>query len=49
MVHNMKLQAEPFRKIKDGSKTIELRLLDEKSAFVNKKVSHLANKKVSQL
>lgn len=30
MVHNMKLQAEPFRKIKDGSKTIELRLLDEK-------------------
>lgn len=30
MVHNMKLQAKPFRKIKDGSKTIELRLLDEK-------------------
>lgn len=29
-VHEMKLHAAPFEKIKDGTKTIELRLLDEK-------------------
>ena len=28
--HIMKLHPEPFAKIKDGSKTIELRLYDEK-------------------
>lgn len=35
MVHNMKLQPEPFEKIKNGYKTIELRLLDEKRQLVN--------------
>lgn len=30
MVHNMKLNESPFEKIKAGTKTIELRLYDEK-------------------
>jgi len=30
MIHTMKLDAEPFEKIKNGSKTVELRLFDEK-------------------
>ena len=30
MKHDMKLKKEPFRKIKNGLKTIELRLNDEK-------------------
>lgn len=30
MLHTMKLKQEPFEKIKNGSKTIELRLYDEK-------------------
>ena len=30
MTHNMKLNAEPFETIKNGTKTIELRLYDEK-------------------
>jgi len=30
MVHQMKLQQNPFEKIKNGTKTIELRLFDEK-------------------
>lgn len=30
MLHQMKLRLSPFEKIKDGSKTIELRLYDEK-------------------
>ena len=30
MLHKMKLQLSPFEKIKSGSKTIELRLYDEK-------------------
>ena len=30
MLHQMKLKEEPFRKIKDGRKDIELRLYDEK-------------------
>ena len=30
VVHEMKLHADPFERIKDGTKTIELRLLDEK-------------------
>ena len=30
MLHKMQLQLTPFQKIKDGSKTIELRLNDEK-------------------
>lgn len=29
-IHKMRLQAEPFEKIRSGRKTIELRLLDEK-------------------
>lgn len=29
--HHMKLKQEPFDKIKNGTKTIELRLNDEKS------------------
>ena len=30
MLHEMKLQDEPFKKISDGTKTIEMRLYDEK-------------------
>lgn len=30
MLHKMKLKTEPFRKISDGTKTVELRLNDEK-------------------
>ena len=30
MTHNMQLKPEPFAMIKDGTKTIELRLYDEK-------------------
>lgn len=35
MVHNMKLNNEPFNMIKDNCKTIELRLLDDKRRGVN--------------
>ncbi len=34
-VHKMKLQPNPFGKIKDGSKTIEVRLNDEKRQLLN--------------
>lgn len=30
MLHCMKLNRDPFEKIKSGSKTIEMRLFDEK-------------------
>lgn len=30
MLHEMKLQDDPFKKISDGTKTIEMRLYDEK-------------------
>lgn len=30
MIHLMKLQPSPFEKIKDGTKTIEMRLFDDK-------------------
>ena len=30
MTHNMKLNAEPFERIKNGTKSIELRLYDKK-------------------
>ncbi len=33
MIHNMKLNESPFEKIKAGTKTIELRLYDEKCSF----------------
>lgn len=36
MVHNMKLNKEPFELIKSGSKTIELRLYDDKRRKINK-------------
>ena len=35
MIHNMNLNNEPFELIKSGSKTIELRLNDEKRRLVN--------------
>ena len=35
MKHEMKLNNEPFVKIKNGSKTVELRLNDEKRQLVN--------------
>ncbi len=35
MIHNMKLWREAFYKIADGSKTIELRLNDEKRGQIN--------------
>lgn len=34
MIHYMKLQNKPFEKIKNGSKTVELRLYDEKRRLV---------------
>lgn len=34
MIHKMKLQGDPFQKITEGSKTIELRLYDEKRQLV---------------
>ncbi len=34
MLHKMKLKSEPYEKIKSGSKTIELRLNDEKRQLV---------------
>lgn len=36
MIHNMKLQNDPFMMIDNGSKTIELRLYDEKRQKVKK-------------
>lgn len=35
MLHNMKLNDGPFNLIKEGSKTIELRLFDEKRRLLN--------------
>lgn len=35
MIHNMKLQNDPFMMIDNGSKTIELRLYDEKRQKIN--------------
>ena len=35
MVHNMKLNESPFEKIKAGTKTIEMRLYDDKRRKVN--------------
>lgn len=32
MTHEMRLNTQPFKKIKEGEKTIELRLYDEKGA-----------------
>lgn len=36
MYHQMKLKDEPFKQIKDGSKTIEMRLFDEKRRLLKK-------------
>ena len=35
MKHEMKLNNEPFIKIKNGTKTVELRLNDEKRKLLN--------------
>ena len=35
MIHKMKLTDEPFNSIKNGYKTIEMRLYDEKRRLVN--------------
>ena len=35
MIHYMKLQDKPFRSIKSGSKTVEMRLNDEKRRLLN--------------
>ena len=34
MVHEMRLNDEPFQAIKDGTKTIEMRLYDEKRRMI---------------
>lgn len=34
MIHEMRLHKEPFEKIKQGTKTIEIRLYDEKRQLV---------------
>lgn len=36
MTHQMKLQAKPFERIKQGTKTIEMRLHDEKRQIIKK-------------
>ena len=36
MIHKMKLQESPFEKIKNGTKTIEFRLYDEKRSKIKK-------------
>lgn len=35
MIHNMKLNPQPFKMIAEGTKTIELRLFDEKRQLIN--------------
>ena len=35
MIHLMKLHSDPFEKIKNGTKTIEIRLNDEKRRLLN--------------
>lgn len=35
MKYNMKLQNEPFQRMKNGTKTIELRLNDENEVLIN--------------
>ena len=35
MIHKMKLRDKPFKSIKEGTKTIELRLYDEKRKLLN--------------
>ena len=35
MIYEMKLRNSPFTKIKNGNKTIELRLYDEKRKKIN--------------
>ena len=52
MIHNMKLNDKPFNKIKEGTKTIELRLLDEKRKLLNIKdiiefTNIITNEKIS--
>ena len=37
MKHNMKLKDKPFNSIKNGTKTIELRLFDEKRQLLHEK------------
>ena len=37
MIYNMKLKNKPFEMIKKGTKTIELRLNDEKRKLINEK------------
>lgn len=34
MIHEMRLNKEPFKKIEKGTKTIELRLYDEKRSLI---------------
>lgn len=35
MLHKMKLQEDPFERIKNGTKTVEFRLYDEKDKHTN--------------
>ena len=35
MIHKMNLHDEPFKKIKNGTKTVEMRLNDEKRQLIN--------------
>ena len=35
MIHKMKLQESPFERIKNGTKTVEFRLYDEKRSKIN--------------
>ena len=34
MIHKMKLQSDPFERMKNGKKTVEIRLYDEKRRLV---------------
>ncbi len=58
MTHSMQLQPSPFKMIKDGTKTIELRLFDEKRrkirigdtiAFTNTETREVLSVKVLEL
>lgn len=50
MIHKMKLNESPFERIKNGTKTIEFRLYDEKEYLdeLNKKVLEEANEFIEE-
>ena len=43
MLHKMKLQEDPFERIKNGTKTVEFRLYDEKRRTIQIMKSNFQN------